>query len=867
MSLSSKTAARIAWRETRSSMTKFLFVVLAVAAGVGSLVGVRGFSQSFRATLLGESRTIMAADLTARQFMPASQEQTMQLEQLANKGVDSTLIMETVSMASSAMVAMDNEAATPALVSIKAVDPAKYPYYGQVKLDPPISLREALSPDQSSSPGEDVTDKVVVANDVLVRLGVKVGDQLRIGTQTVRIAAVVVVEPDRMSGTLNVGLRLMMSRDAFARTGLMGFGSRGAYRYLFRLGLAAPPVEEVRKSLQAALPDALVADFRQANPIISRGLDRATTFLSLVSLIAMIVGALGVAMAMHAHLQQKMDNVAVLKSLGATSRDVIGIYAIQTLVLGVAGGVVGVVVGKLIERGFPVLISRYFNQIEFVQGWNIGAAVQGITVGILTTLLFTLPPLLSIRKIRPALILRRDMPEARRPWRQRFAEARSALAVGGLILLGIGTVAAWLAESPKVGGYFAGGLTVSLILLSIVAGTLLRLLKMFLRNTSLRIPVLARQGLANLYRQGNQAQAITVALGLGVMFTLTVYLVQNSLVSEIIDSAPPGMPNVFLIGITPDQVEPLTALAVRTKGVEGKAEFLSSVAVQITAINGAPFDGRNPSSPGRRFRPGRSVMFADEKPSSLGVVGGHWWKKGETQPMLSLEEDTAQRLGVKIGDRIEVAATGKTVEARVVAIHRIEQMGPGAANDFVFNPSALEGLPATFYGGLRIKASDVGAFERAAFQQFPTITVINVAEALAILQQVVDQVALVIRFLSAFAILAGAVILSASVAGTRFRRVREVVILKTLGATRRAAGRIFSVEFLMLGAVSGLMGAALASIFARVVLNRLLDAKYAFDGKAVMLAVILTAVLAQLSGWLTSYRILRQKPLEVLRDE
>ncbi len=223
MRLSLRTAARIAWRETRSSMTKFLFVVLAVAAGVGALAGVRGFSQSFRATLKDESRTVMAADLTARQFAPASEAQAARLDELTRRGVAHTLITETISMAASGTAAPGSDAATPALVSVKAIDPTQYPYYGEVKLDPPMPLSQALT-----------TDSVAVANDVLLRLNLKVGDPIRIGTATPRIAAVVLSEPDRMSGSMNVGLRLMMSREAFARTGLMGFGSRAAYRYLFK---------------------------------------------------------------------------------------------------------------------------------------------------------------------------------------------------------------------------------------------------------------------------------------------------------------------------------------------------------------------------------------------------------------------------------------------------------------------------------------------------------------------------------------------------------------------------------------------------------------------------------------------------------
>jgi putative ABC transport system permease protein len=187
--------------------------------------------------------------------------------------------------------------------------------------------------------------------------------------------------------------------------------------------------------------------------------------------------------------------------------------------------------------------------------------------------------------------------------------------------------------------------------------------------------------------------------------------------------------------------------------------------------------------------------------------------------------------------------------------------------EFVFNPEALAGLPVVYYGGVRMQPSAVGALQRAVFAKFPTITVVNIADALAIAQQVVDQIALVIRFLSGFAILAGAIILAASVAGTRFRRVREVVILKTLGATRRRVQRVFSIEFTALGGVAGLLGALLATAFSSLVLRRLLNAQFHVDFLATGAAILGTAVLANISGWLASFRILKQKPLEILRGE
>ena len=854
MNLSLGTAARIAWRETRSSMVKFTFVVLGVAAGVGALSGVRGFSQSFEGMLTSEARTVMAADLTARQFVLPDPQQTAELDALAARGVERTLITETVSMATPAAAAPAD--AAPVLISLKAVDPAKYPYYGEVKLDPPMPLAQALTP-----------DSIVAGEDLLIRVGVKVGEKIRVGGQDFRVAAVVLSEPDRLSGSLNIGLRMMMSREALERTGLMQIGSRSAERFLFKLAPNAPPVEDVRAEIKAALPESTVADFRQSHPIITAGLDRATVFLSLVSLIALIVGAIGVGMAMHAHLQQKMDNIAVMKSLGATSGEIIRIFTIQTLMLGIAGGLLGVLVGRGVEQAFPALINKLF-AINAPVNWHVAAAVQGIIAGVLTTLLFTVPPLLAIRGIRPSLILRRDMPDARLPWTKRIGETRPALAAGAIILAGIGFLAAWLAESPRVGGYFAGALCVSLLVLAAVAWAMLRGIRGFVRNSPWKIPSLARQGLANLYRQGNQAQAILVALGLGVMFTLTVYLVQNSLVNEIIATAPPEMPNVFLVGVTEAQTAPVKELIAKQAGVLAPPVLGPAVAARLVSIDGVPVaEHQESAGVRRRFVNTRSVTWEAEQPSDVTVLQGKWWSKGTKEPVVSIEDEAAKTLEISPGAMLELTSSGRTVRARVVAIHRVDAMRSTPSAEFVFNPEALAGLPVVFYGGVRMQPASVGALQRAVFEKFPTITVVNIADALAIAQQVVDQIALVIRFLSGFAILAGAIILAASIAGTRFRRVREVVILKTLGATKRHVQRLFSIEFLALGGVAGLLGAILASAFSSLVLKRLLDAKFHVDLPAAGVAILGTALLANISGWLASFRILRQKPLEVLREE
>jgi putative ABC transport system permease protein len=312
---------KIAWRDLRSSPAKFLFVILAVAVGVGALTGVRSFSRAFHTLLVRQARTLMAADLSLRVFGQPTPQQTAAIAGLEQRGVRDTSVTETLTMANTA------EAPDPVLVSVKAIDPAVYPFYGEVKLDPPAALRAILD-----------SRSAAVSDDLLFRLKTRVGGNLRLGGQDFRIAAVLVSEPDRLTGSINVGPRVMISRLGLERTGLIGLGSRAAERYLFLLPPGSPPVQQVRNTLKQAFPEGLIADYRETHPIVTRGLERSTTFLSLISLIALIVGALGVATAMHAHLQQKMDTIAVLKCLGARSGQVLRIYLAQTLALGLAGG-------------------------------------------------------------------------------------------------------------------------------------------------------------------------------------------------------------------------------------------------------------------------------------------------------------------------------------------------------------------------------------------------------------------------------------------------------------------------------------------------------------------------------------------------
>lgn len=841
-------AWRMAWREARSSAPKFLFVIFGVAAGVGALTGVRGFSSGFQDLLKREARTLMAGDMLIRLFSALTPAQEAELDRWQARGVRITPILETVSMVSA------SPDRPPLLTSLKAVDTSAYPFYGEIRLEPRQRLADALQP-----------DAIAVSDDLLMRLDARVGDLIKVGQTQLRIAAVVKYEPDRMTGSLNVGPRAMMSQKALESTGLMQIGSRAARRFLFKLPPVGAPVAEVRDGLRRAFPEALISDYRETHPIITRTLDRSTTFLSLVSLIALIVGALGVATAVHSHIQQRLDTIAILKCLGASSGQIIRIYALQTTMLGLAGGLAGVGVGALVQQLFPLLLAKYFQFSGLI--WSPAFALEGLLTGVLVSLLFTLPPLVSIRDVKPALIFRREMAEVRPHWKIRLRRQLPAIGSGLLILGGLGAVAAWLAHSARAGWTFIGGLAASLLILSVAAWLLLKALRRFVERGPVRLPVAWRHGLANLYRPGNHAASILVSLGIGVMFTLTIHLIQNGFLKEVVGAAPPGAPNVFLINVTDLEKEGVRQILEAHPGRTGQIRIQPFAFARLLRIG-----AREPASWGlrgfnRRFLSAREVTYMGEQPEEIEVRKGAWWKTGEKAPQIAISENVAEFFSITPGTRLRWMILGREFDVTVAAVYRLRQVRMSPVSDFVFNPPAFAGIPTQWVATGRWKAEQVPALQMALYRKYPTVTAVNAADILNIVQEVIDQVALLVRFISLFAIAAGAIILAATVAGTRLRRVRESAVLKTIGARRHHLTGIFSVEFSVLGAVAGLIGGALAIAFTRILLTRFLDSKFELNLWPVLATIGLTALLATGTGWLASLRVLDQRPLEVLRDE
>jgi putative ABC transport system permease protein len=830
----------MAWRETRAATGKFLFVVLSVALGTAALTAVTGFNESVHYTLMREARALMAADLALRMPVQPSANETRFLDSLQAQGIESTRVTETVSMASTGQGA-------PILVSVKGADLSSYPFYGRLQLDPA---------------GVRLDDKsVAVSDDLLLRIKGKLGDFITIGNSKVQIVARIAKEPDRMTSGFTLGPRVLFSREGLASAGIVIPGSRITERVLLKL----PPAVDLTR-LRGELEQvfgrrARITDFTETNPQLTRALDRATRFLALVSLIALIVAGLGVGSTMQSYLRQKMPNIAFMKCIGGRAGQITRVYVVQAFAIGLMGGLAGAVLGAFAQAVFARMVGSYFD-VAVILVWPWLAMLKGITAGVGTAILFTLPSLLAIAEVQPALILRKDIAGDTSPAR----DPRSVI-VAVAILTGLWGIAIWVGSSIKYASVFAGILLGSFLILALISTLLLRLIRRVGNQTVLRRSASLRHGIGNLYRPGAHATAILASLGIGVMFTVVVFYLQYSLLEEVRLTAPPETPNVFLINITETERDGLTSLLQAEPAILDRQPLSPSVMAQIATIDGTPMERIPLEAGARRLLNTQFVLtWARDIPPATEILEGSWWRAQPTEPLVSVQEFAAQALGLKVGSLIEWNALAGPVRARVANIRRTDAVRVGANNQFILSPGVLDNFSAVYYGALRVKPERIGALQARIFEQFPTVTVVNAADILDIIQGVMDRVSLAVRFVSAFAILGGLVVLASCVAGTRYRRMREVAILKTVGATRATLVRMFCMEFAVIGTAAGLIGGVLAAVASGILIGELLDTPYKFSWTPVFAAVVITATLTVITGWLASYGVMDRKPLDILRQ-
>ncbi|RPH77908.1 MAG: FtsX-like permease family protein, partial [Candidatus Rokuibacteriota bacterium] len=585
------------------------------------------------------------------------------------------------------------------------------------------------------------------------------------------------------------------------------------------------------------------------------------TYLGLVGLASLLVGGIGVAASVSAFVARQVPTIAALKALGVETRTLVTAYVIQTQAVALVGGLTGAALGVAAQ---PLLAAALEGLVPFALEARPQAATlaRGVVMGLVVTLLCTWAPLAAVRAVPAWLILRRDVePSSRR------GRGWPVLVPVGL---GLAALALWQAGSFRTGGLFVGACAAALLSLLALARGLTLLARRLPRPRGLAW----RQGLAALRRPGGHAPRVVVALGMAVMLLVTVALLEGVLGRQIDLEQQRHAPSFFFLDVQPDQRDPFSQLVERAAG--RPPELTPIVRGRLAGIDGARITREAVDRRRARGEDGTwyftreyVLTWADAPASGNVLTRGRWWTAAEasSRPQASIEEAAARHLGVDLGSRLTFDVQGVAIEAEVTSIRRVDWQSLTTNFFVVLSPGALQGAPATFVATARVPVEAESALQNAVTAAFPNVTAIPVRDVMERVAAVLDEIAVAVRLVALFTLGTGLVVTAGALTATRSQRLYESVVLRTLGATRGVVARAFAVEYGLLGATAGIGGGLLATILAWAVVRWVLDAPWTFDSTPLLVGFVATIALALGVGFLTTFRLLGQKPFPVLRRE
>jgi putative ABC transport system permease protein len=841
-------------RESRGSLGKVVFFVACLAVGVAAVVAVAGLSSGIDRGLRREARALLAGDLIVRSQKPIPDAVVKHIDGFTSEhpGTRSTEMLELATVVSTPRG--EQGRVESALVELKAVG-SGWPFYGQAVTEPARPLGDLLA-DRG----------VLVAPDLAQKLDLREGSVLNIGGTRFTVRGRIVTEPDRLGVGIDLGPRILISRAALGETGLEAFGSRIGRRILVKLpeGSAPSLAETLERSIEALIPaDAgiRVETYVDAQPGLRRGFENASRFLGLVALVSLVLGGIGVAETVRAWLASRLDAIAVLKCLGLRPREVTALYAGETALLGLTGSVVGAAAGTAVLAIAPRLLADVLPAVP-IDAFSPSAILRGLFLGTGTAILFSVAPLSSLRLVPPLRVLRRDAEPLR-------AGRLARVAVAGTLVAGI-FAAAWLQSgSPRLAAGFTGGMIAAGAALAGAAWVTTRAVERAARG---RLKVVLRHGLAAVARPGAGTLPAITALGLGVLVVVGMLLVQRGLVASLESDRPEDAPNVFLVDLQSSQW-PRVESILQASGATG-IRTVPIVTARLASIDGVTAaelaerrDGKDGRGRGRWvFTREQNLTWMHELPQDNEIVAGRLWSD-PARAEISIEEEFAADMGVKLGSTVVFDVQGVPVEVTVTSLRKVGWRSFGINFFLVVEPGVLDDAPQRRVATARLPAGMEQAAQDRVAAEFPNVVVLKVREIVEKVAKLLDRIGLAIRILGGFAIAAGIAILAGAVGAQASRRGREVALLKTLGSTRAGVVGTFSVEFALLGLVAGLVGTVGGGVLAWAVITRGMELPWTWRPGVLLLAPLGAVLLAVAAGITASLGALRKRPIEVLRAE
>jgi putative ABC transport system permease protein len=837
---------RLALRELRGGLRGFYVFIACIALGVMAIAAVGSLANSLSEGLAHEGRAILGGDVA---FSLIQREASAgERAFLASRG-------ELSSAATMRAMARTADGRT-ALVEVKAVDGA-YPLYGSVAVEPAVDLAAALA--QRNGAFGAVADPAL-----LTRLNLRPGARLTIGAAAIELRAALVSEPDKLAGGIGFGPRLLMSEEALRSSGLLRPGSLVRWLYRLRLpgNVAQDPATQTIEAAKAQFPEAgwEIRSRDNAAPQLERNIERFSQYLTLVGLTALLIGGVGVGNSAKHFLDRKRCVMATLKSIGATGSRVVAIYFVEVLVL----ASIGVAIGLAVGAALPFAVAAIFGAIAplpLAPALYPGQLALAAAYGVLTAATFSLWPLGRAHDVPVSALFRDEVAPLRRLPRPRYVIAAAIAAAAFLAL----TLAA--AFDRKIAAIF--------IIAAITVFGLLRLIASFVMFVAAQAPrsktTALRLAISNIYRPGALTPTVMISLGLGLALLVAVVEVDANLSRELEAALPERAPSFYFIDIPSNVTEKFDAF-VHDEAPRAKLERVPMLRGRIVSARGVPAEDLKPKPEAAWvLQSDRGITYTSQLPAGSRIVAGEWWPPDYAgPPLVSLERQIADGLGLTIGDEITVNVLGRNLSARIANLRAVDWNSLAINFVLVFSPAALRGAPHTEIATVTYPGGGTAAEETALLKTvtdaLPGVTAVRVKDALDAVANVVTNLMLAVRAASSITLIAAVLVLGGALAAGHRHRVYDAVILKTLGATRLQLMTAYALEYLLLGATTVLFGVAAGSVAAWRIATDLMRLPFHWQSGPSAAAAVIAVVITIAFGLIGTWPALGRKPAAVLRN-
>lgn len=842
----------LAWRESRTTRRRLLLYMSSISLGVAALVAIDSFSTNIVQSVKDQSRALMGGDISFNSSVPFTPAMDSLFDSLSRKGISFARVTTFPSMA------VVPRTAGTRFAQVRGVT-ANYPFYGKIVTEP-----------AGSWPRLQQGANAIVDPSLLTSLNAKVGDTLKLGFGVFRIVATVKDAPSAAGIAEMLGPRIFIPANYVAETQLLVFGSTADRLVQAKLPPNVDPdkfIQPLRKRIEAQ--QVRVRTVTQSEMSTSEAIENLSNFIGIVGLVALLLGGIGVASGVRAFVARKIDTVAVLRCLGASSGQVLAIYVVQAAAMGLAGAAAGAALGVAVQFILPHALSDVL-PIDVQVSLVPRAVLTGLAVGGWIALVFALRPLLALRNVSPLQTLRRDTDAdvLRMHWSdvpRISVDVALVLSVVGIAFLRARTTRQALSMSGATG----------LVILAL-AGSAALLTWAARKGLRSGWPYVVRQGVANLYRPGNQTRAVTLALGFGAFLISTLYLVQHNILRRFTTAAAESRGNVVFFDVQQDQEATLDSLV--KAGGHDVVQVAPVITMRISSINGKKVADMLPVTRAQRGRAGWALRrefrstYRDKPASSETIVAGKWFggpaiTGTQDTSEVSLEEGIAKELNVKLRDVITWNVQGVDIPTRLTSLRKVVWTRFEPNFFAVFAPPALQNAPKQYVLLAQVKnPAEVSLLQRAAVNRFPNVSSIDLTAIKRTVDRIVARVSLAIRFMALFSLAVAIPVLFSAVAATRRARVREGVLLKTLGATRGQIAKILLAEYSLLGLLGGLTGMVLSIAGGWAVVRYVFKMPFGLPLMPVVGIALVIVALTLLIGLLAGRDVFRETPIVALRD-